>query len=229
MSGDNMNCKKNLHWLNAYLDHTLPWLESQEVESHLTLCPGCQHEYRRLLRLRQVMRSLNRQEPPADLGLHLAIAISKEKHGYAWQRFRMRLDDLLRPILLPAFSGVLLTFLLFLVPMNSFFPDSKLSASGRDIPVGIFTEPRLDPAAIRQILEVSNLKSVEKPFTVETRVGVDGRVINYKLIDGPRDQETVRKIDQFLFFQVIFDPATVFGRPTTGTFIWSFNKIDVVG
>jgi len=70
---------------------------------------------------------------------------------------------------------------------------------------------------------------VEKPFTVETRVGVDGRVINYKLIDGPQDQETVRKIDQFLFFQVIFDPATVFGRPTTGTFIWSFNKIDVVG
>jgi hypothetical protein len=224
-----MNCKKSLHWLNEYLDHTLPWLESQEVESHLTQCPGCQHEYRRLLRLRQVMRSLNRQEPPADLGLHLAIAISKEKHSYAWQRVRVRLDDLLRPILLPAFSGVLLTFLLFLVPMNSFFPGAKLSASGRDIPVGIFTGPRLDPAAIRQILEVSNLKSVEKPFTVETRVGVDGRVINYKLIDGPQDQETVRKIDQFLFFQVIFDPATVFGRPTTGTFIWSFNKIDVVG
>lgn len=224
-----MNCRKTFRNLNAYLDDTLSWPDSNGVEEHLSQCGRCHQEYRRLLKLGQLMRSLERREPPADLPLQLAIVISKEKHNYLWTRIQAQVDNLLRPVLLPAVSGVLLTFFLFLVPLNSFFPGSRLNASGRDIPVGIFTDPRPDPAAVRQFMEMSNLKTVEKPFTVETRIGVNGRVIDYQIIDGPQDQETIRKLDQFLFFQVIFDPATNFGRPTTGTFLWSFNKIDVVG
>jgi hypothetical protein len=227
--GGDMNCRKTLRNLNAYLDGTLPWPDSDGMEEHLSRCGRCDREYHRLLKLSQLMHSLARKESPADLPLRLAIIISKEKQIYLWTRIQARLDNMLRPVLLPALSGVLLTFFLFLVPLNSFFPGSKLSASGRDIPVGIFTDPRPDPAAVRQFMEMSNLKTVEKPFTVETRIGVNGRVIDYQIIDGPQDRETIRKLDQFLFFQVIFDPATNFGRPTTGTFLWSFNKIDVVG
>jgi hypothetical protein len=224
-----MNCRKTLRNLNTYLDDTLPWLDSEGVEEHLSQCSSCHQEYRRLLRLGQILRTLERRESPADFPLRLAILISKEKQNYLWARIQARLDNLLRPVLLPALSGVILTFFLFLVPFNSFFPGSKLSANGRDIPVGIFTDPRPDPAAVRQFLEMSNFKTVEKPFTVETLIGVNGRVIDYKIIDGPQDRETIRKLDQFLLFQIVFDPATTFGRPTTGTFLWSFNTIDVVG
>jgi hypothetical protein len=82
---------------------------------------------------------------------------------------------------------------------------------------------------VRQFMEMENFKNVKKPLTVETYVGNDGRVINYKVIEGPRDQETIRKLDQFFLFEVVFDPATVFGRPAKGKFIWAFDKIDVVG
>ena len=118
-----MNCRKTLRNLNTYLDDTLPWLDSEGVEEHLSQCNGCRQEYRRLLRLGQILRSLERRESPADLPLRLAIFISKEKQNYLWARIQARLDNLLRPVLLPALSGVILTFFLFLVPFNSFFPE----------------------------------------------------------------------------------------------------------
>jgi hypothetical protein len=224
-----MNCRKTRKMLNAYLDDSLLWMEAEAVESHLGQCHACVSEYRQLLALKQVLRSLNRREPPSELALQLRIEISKLQSGLTLARACARMKDFLRPVLLPAFSGVVLTFFLFLVPFNSFFPGSRLSASGRDIPIGLFTDPRPDPAFVRQFMEINNINNVEKPFTVETYIGMDGRVISYTIIDGPRDQETIRKLDQFLLFQGLFEPATYFGKPTTGKFLWSFDKIDVVG
>jgi hypothetical protein len=224
-----MNCNKAIKLLNAYLDDSLPWMDAESLEKHLGQCAACLTEYRQLTELKQLLRSMEHQKPPSELALQLRIAVSKRHPNLAFARTYFKITDLLRPLLLPAFSGVVLTFLLFLVPLNSFFPGSKLSASGRDVPIGLFTDPRPDPAFVRQFLEINSFNKVDKPFTVETYVGTDGRVINYEIVDGPQDQETVRKLDQFFLFQILFDPATSFGRPTTGKFLWSFNKIDVVG
>jgi hypothetical protein len=60
-------------------------------------------------------------------------------------------------------------------------------------------------------------------------VDSSGRVVEYNILDGPRDRETIRSLDQFFFFELPFDPATSFGRPTNGRIVLSFNKIDVMG
>jgi hypothetical protein len=223
-----MDCKKTQKLLNAYLDDVLAWHDAQTVEAHLAHCLHCAQQHRQLQALRHLMRSLRRWEPSEEMILRLKIAASKQNNGWNWARAYAQFSDVLRPVLLPAFSGVVLTFLLFLVPLNSLFPGSRLSASGRDNPIGFITEPRPDPC-VQQFMEMDNFRMLQKPIKVQTYVGDDGRVTDYEIIEGPRDRETIRKLDQFFFFQVIFDPATVFGHPTKGTFIWAFDDIDVVG
>lgn len=232
-----MECKNSSKLLNAYLDDSLSWQEAARVENHLESCPHCAGEYQQLNSLRRLMRSLRRLEPPEYLVLKMKIEASKrENRPFILERIISRLDRALRPIAIPAFSGVVLTFLFFVVLWSTFLPGDSLSASERDVPLNLFTEPRASSLYMSQFVQLEQLRSVKEPIMVETHVNNDGRVVDYKILSGPRDIATVRNLNQFLFFEVYIYPATVFGRPVSGNVILSLswyptanNRIDVMG
>ncbi len=71
---------------------------------------------------------------------------------------------------------------------------------------------------------------------METLVGNDGRVIDCRVLSGPQDKQSLKFLDQFLYFGVYMAPATFLDRPTVGTvvMILSFypttnDRIDVSG
>ncbi len=231
-----MDCKNALKLLNEYIDDSLGWQESEKIDRHLSLCGPCAGELQQFKSLRQLMRSLPRMEPPRDLDLRMKIEASKLALPFEpWKMFA-RLDDLLRPIAIPAVSGVVLTCLFFVPLLSFFFAGMNLNASGRDIPSGIFTEPRPQLLYNSQFVQFENFRMVKEPITLEAEVAQNGMVVDYTILTGPSDPATVKGLNQFLFFEAKIGPATLFGRPTQGRVILSLSfyptlseKIDVVG
>jgi hypothetical protein len=231
-----MECKQTLKLLNSYVDDMLSWEEVASVDEHLHICSQCSYELHQLKTLRQLMRSMRRQQPPTDLALRTQIRASKQDIRLVFARAFAKVEDFLRPIAIPAFSGVALTVVFFIILLSTLFTGANLSASDRDIPLGLITEPRARSLYMSQFVQLGNLVSLREPITVETYVGTDGRIIDYKILSGPRDRATVRSLNEFFFFEVSFDPATSFGRPTHGKIVLSLvffptsnNEIDVMG
>jgi len=231
-----MECKQTLKLLNSYVDDMLSWEEVVSVDEHLHICSQCSYELHQLKTLRQLMRSMRRQQPPTDLALRTQIRASKQDIRLVLERAFAKVEDFLRPIAIPAFSGVALTVVFFIILLSTLFTGANLSASDRDIPLGLITEPRARSLYMSQFVQLGNLVSLREPITVETYVGTDGRIIDYKILSGPRDRATVRSLNEFFFFEVSFDPATSFGRPTHGKIVLSLlffptsnNEIDVMG
>jgi len=231
-----MECKQTLKLLNAYVDDMISWQEAAQVDQHLQVCRECAYELHQLNSLKQLMRSIHRHEPSQDLALKAKIKASKQDIRLVLERTIARVENFLRPIVIPAFSGVALTVVFFVILLSTLFTGTNLSASDKDIPLGLFTEPRVRSFYMSQFVQLGNLVSVREPITVETYVGTDGRIIDYKILSGPRDRATIRSLDEFFFFEVSFGPATSFGRPTHGKIVLcldfyptSNNEIDVMG
>lgn len=234
-----MDCRGSRELLNDYLDDVLSWQETDAVERHFEVCPNCAQQYREMATLRKLMRSLHRLEPPGDLALRVKIEASKLNRPPFVERAFSNLSGVLRPIAIPAFSGVVLTFLFFVVLMSTFLPGASVNASDKDIPLSLFTEPRANPFYMSRFVQLENFKSVKEPITVETQVGNDGRIVDYRILSGPKDLAkdlaTIRSLDQFFFFELYLEPATLFGRPTSGKVVLTLifcptanDRIDVV-
>lgn len=231
-----MECKQVLKLLNEYVDDSLSWQEAESMERHLASCSGCAGELHELKSLQQVMRSLGRREAPEGLDLRLKILASKHTGAWIPAGAINRLRDSLQPFAIPAVSGVVLTCVFFIPLLSIFFTGANLNASDADIPSGLFTEPRPQLLYPSQIVQWENFQKVKEPITLEAEVRQDGTVRNYTVLKGPSDPATLRSLDQFLYFEVRIDPATLFGRPTPGKVVLSLSfyptineKIDVVG
>jgi hypothetical protein len=229
-----MQCANVLTLLQEYMDDSLGWKETDKIDQHLRVCSRCAQELHQLKSLQQLMRSLSRKELPRDLDLRMKILASKQSPGFWSQRAFARLKDAVRPIAIPAVSGVVLTFLFFVPLLSIFFTGANLNASDKDIPSGIFTEPRPQLVYISQFVKLENFRLVKEPITLEVEVAQDGSVRHYNILKGPNDPATVKSLDEFLYFEVKIDPATLFGRPTEGKIVLSLSfflpqKIDVVG
>lgn len=231
-----MECKQVLKLLNEYVDDSLSWREAESIEKHLGSCSRCSQGLQELKSLQQVMRSLGRREAPDGLDLRLKILASKHTGAWIPAGTMNRLNDSLRPLAIPALSGVVLTCLFFIALLSIFFTGANLNASNTDIPSGLFTEPRPQLLYPSQIVQWENFQSVKEPITLEAEVSQDGTVRNYTVLKGPKDPATLRSLDQFLYFEVRIDPATLFGRPTPGKVVLSLSfyptineKIDVLG
>lgn len=231
-----MECSKVVKLLHEYLDDALSWREAEALDQHLVECGCCAQELHQLRSLRQLMRSLSRKEPPRDLDLRVKILASKQAGGFLPARTLAKLNDFVRPIAIPAVSGVVLTFVFFVPLLSIFFTGANLNASDRDIPSGIFTDPRPKLVYNSQFVKLANFRSVKEPIELEVEVAQDGTVRHYRILSGPSDAATVKSLDEFLYFEVKIDPATLFGRPTEGKIVLSLSffptsneKIDVLG
>jgi hypothetical protein len=232
-----MECKKVLRQLDEYIDDGLGWQEVEFIDQHIRSCSSCSDELKQLQSFRRLMKSLARLEPPQNLSLQMRIRASKQQWFKALpQKLYVQLKDSVEPIAIPAVSGVVLTFLFFVPLLGIFFTGVNLKASDKDIPSGLFTEPRPQTVYLSQFVKLENFHSVREAITLEVDVAQDGSVRHYSILKGPSDVATVRSLDQFLYFEVKIDPATLFGRPTEGRVVLSLSffptsneKIDVLG
>lgn len=182
-----------------------------------------------------VLRGLPRVQPPADLTLRLRILASKECQAdrrpatARWRGLRDRaslaLDNLMKPIALPAVGGLCSAVVLFMTMAPMFHSHLPV---GDDVPLVDLT-PSTEPA----LKSVAPIGFSYGDAEVDLRIDQHGRLISYSIVNGPAGipAEALRRSIQNNLLFTTFTPATSLGVPISGTLRLSFrsSRVDVKG
>ena len=82
-----LQCPRAKRLFSPYLDGAVTGTEMLALQQHLLDCGACNHEYQALRRTQQLLMSVGRPKVPADLGLKLRLAISREVEPARRARF----------------------------------------------------------------------------------------------------------------------------------------------
>jgi Putative zinc-finger len=223
-----LRCPEAKRLFSPYLDGAVTGRQMHGLESHLSHCAPCRSEYQSLVGAQQLLISVGRPKAPADLGLKLRLAISREAAEARRPRFeglQVRLENLLQNFSVPATAGFLTALLLFGVAMVYFVVPSALQANNNDVPLLVNTAPELQQSAFGNTLNTINADSL----VIEAYIGTDGRVQDYRILsDSNESKEVLPEVKRMLIFTT-FRPAMSMGRPTWGRAVLSFSKISVRG
>ena len=223
-----LQCPQAKELLSPYLDGVVTGTEMLALQNHFTKCAGCAGDYQALRRTQQLLMNVERPKVPADLGLRLRLAISREAAVLRRGRFEglmVRLDNAFQAFMVPAAAGFVSALILFGIAMVYFVVPSSLRADN-DVPlVMVNTGPELQPTALGLSMDTID----EDSLVIEAYVDANGRVQDYRILSDSNDsQEVLPKVKQMLIFTT-FRPALSMGRPTPSRAVLSFSKINVKG
>lgn len=226
--------------LASLLDGQLKAETRVKLDTHVRECRTCAGKAEAQIQLRETLRALPTPLAPSRLTTSLLVLASKEQQRRAirvnWrtrltnlaERIRLFADNLMRPLAVPAAGGlaggIMSTFCL----LGLFGPNliqQARAAHIADIPTGLFTEARLAGT----LMPLSTSEPGE--LTVEVTIDEQGRMLDYRLPEGPKIQDAARRaLENDLLF-TRFTPATAFGQPVLGKVTIRFHhaEIDIKG
>ena len=222
-------CDRIRSEFSGYLDGAIPGAAMQIIAEHLEKCSGCSAEFAEWRNAQSLASSLGPAKAPADLGLRLRVALSREAAHTpqaSLARWRVRWQNTVRPLVLQASAGLASTILLMgsvALLIGMFASPEPLLA--RDQPLGMASDPRF---LYTSIAPAEAIGDQGNPIVVEAYVNGSGRVYDYKIVSGAIDVKTRSQLESALLFSV-FAPARVFGQPVRGTVVLSFSGVSVHG
>ena len=212
-----------------------------QVRKHLDSCASCREELERFRKLSALLSRVPRSLPPADLATRIRVAAAqspdRDNAPSTWRRVRDRaeilLDNVFRPITLPATGGFASAILVFVVVLQLIVPGITVRAVQNDVPLNI-----LRPA---ELITLSDYPQAWAPeghdselalphgLLLDVTVDAHGGMVGYQILSGPHSLDLRHQLDQMLLFSR-FRPMLSFGRPTAGGHvILSFSAVRVRG
>jgi anti-sigma factor RsiW len=221
-------CARVQSTFSGYLDGAISGREMQLASSHLERCGTCAGEFESWRGMQRLLTEHGVTKAPADLGLKLRLAISHEttRRQSVQDNLAMRWENLVRPMLVQAASGIVGAMLLvggisMLVGVVS-VPNAVLA---NDEPLGAVTMPHYLYSAAQ---EQPVLTRDDSTIVVQADVNAEGRVYDYSIVSGPTDEKTTDEVRNQLMLQV-YEPARMFGEPVRGQVLVTFSGVLVKG
>jgi len=229
---EDQNCNSYLNQLWDLASGRLARHKRDRLEAHLVACETCQEQEGDVKFLGAGLRALPRKNPPAILAVRLAVAASREhsrrklRNSVAtWfrdlpARARMTLDNVLKPLAIPATGGILASFLCFFVIIDALHIDYY---PGMEAPLGYYTEVVLDDISPFETHPAKDGRDVLVQLTVDEQ----GSVRDFTPIGNVSAAE-MQEIGNLVLYSS-FRPATRFGRPVTGKILFNIQHCRVKG
>jgi hypothetical protein len=240
-----MKCTTVRSKLAGYLDDattgTAPATERSQISEHLHGCEVCRAELQRFRRLSVLLSRVPRNAPPADLAVRIRVAAAQlqPQNDWAsrWRKTRDRaeilLDNVFRPLSVPATGGVFSAIVIFVLVLQLMVPGITVRAVSNDVPLNI-----LRPAELLSLSDYPQSWAPEQHelelslphgLLVDVTVDAQGQMADYQILSGPSSPDLRHQLDQMLLFSR-FRPMMSFGRPTSGGHvILSFSAVRVRG
>jgi hypothetical protein len=118
-----MTCFSAKRQITVYVDGRLRDGERSRIAAHLGKCDPCASHFEQIASLRSAARELPKAVAPTHLTSALRVMASHERqvieqnHGSrfraVWSRWKFRMDEMIRPLTIPATGGLLSSFILF--------------------------------------------------------------------------------------------------------------------
>ena len=219
-----MKCSNTKRLLSSYLDGAVTGTEMRAVQQHLEDCKACLREYNSLRLTQQLLMSVGRVQEPADLGLKLRLAISREAAMARHPRYeglRMRMENTVRAFMVPATAGLVCALLIFGLVTAILAIPGEVQANNQDVPLVLNTGPELQQSVFGTTLSSMDTDSL----VIEAYVDRNGRVQDYRILSDPGEsQELLPQVKRMLIFTT-FRPAMSMGRPISSRAVLSFSRI----
>lgn len=216
----NIKCSKAQKLMSPYIDSMAEPDESELLELHLETCEPCQRQLQSYISLRSMMASVEPVRPPEDLVLDTRVRLSHARSGHWSDRIEAMLINVLKPVAIPAMSGIALTVLSFSV----LFGHLALNFQALDSPLIVLDQPvrTTNPSQLSAL--VNSGSDWAEPVSVQVSVGVEGRVYGIEYIGGAHSPAVKRIISNLLYMQQ-FAPEIRMGKPVNSTTILSFVNV----
>jgi hypothetical protein len=240
-----MKCTTVRTKLAGYLDDAIAKgarpQDRVDIREHLELCAACRTELQRYRKLSVLLSRTPQFVPPADLAVRIRVAAAQAKASESFSDRLRRisdhaqvvLDNVLRPLTVPATGGFFSAILVFVMVLQLMAPGLSVQAVANDVPLDI-----LRPAELITLSEYPQSWAPEQHdvelalphgLLVDVTVDAHGGMVGYQILAGPTSVALRRQLDQMLLFSR-FRPMMSFGRPTTGGHvILSFSAVHVRG
>jgi hypothetical protein len=240
-----MKCANVQHALAGYLDDTVANTTGSsdrvELRAHLEGCGDCREELQRYRRMAVLLSRASKAVPPADLAVRIKVAAAQAEPTQNWAgRFRhvrdraeILLDNVFRPITLPATGGFFSAILIFVLALQLILPGIVVQADPNDVPLNL-----MQPAELLALSDYPESWAPEQHdaelalphgLLVDVTVDVHGQMSGYEILSGPSSPELRRQLDQMLLFSR-FRPMYSFGvAKAGGHVVLSFSAVRVRG
>jgi len=240
-----MKCNTVRTKLAGYLDDAATGAarveERVETREHLEGCDVCRAELQKFRKLSVLLSRVPKNAPPADLAVRIKVAAAQAHHSHDWQsrlrrvkdRAEILLDNVFRPLTLPATGGFVSAILVFALVFQLILPGITVRAVQNDVELNLMRPAELltlsdlpqSWAPEQHDLELSLPHDLLLDVTVDAR----GQMTGYQILSGTTTLELRRQLDQMLLFSR-FSPMMSFGRPTSGGHVvLSFSAVHVRG
>jgi hypothetical protein len=216
-----MTCQSARQKLAAYSEDSLSPREASALRRHLIGCEACHQEYEYGERLASPLRELDSVMPPPLFATSIRLRLFSQIRMTLWERWQVRLSNLMRPVALPAAGGLLSALILFgaFLPLLSV---SRSSALIKDVPTMLITGPRFMQASPFEI---------DEDLLIEAWIDERGKVASFEVLNPaqstPAWEETIRIRSGNVLLTTLFEPATRFGQPIAGKIVFSLHRINI--
>jgi len=240
-----MKCNTVRTKLAGYLDDAVTGgarvEERVQIRQHLEGCGVCRQELQRFRKLAVMLSRVPKNIPPADLAVRIKVAAAQAQHSQDWpsrmrrmkDRAEILLDNVFRPLTLPATGGFFSAILVFVLVLQMIVPGITVRAVQNDVALNLMRPAELVslsdyPQAWAP--EQNDLElSLPHGLLLDVTVDAQGHMTDYQILSGPHSLELRRQLDQMLLLSR-FSPMLSFGRPTAGGHVvLSFSAVRVRG
>lgn len=222
-----MSCATVQKSISAFLDRMLVEEERMLVSLHLGSCRECAGYYEQIARMHGMVAELPEVRVPARVRTGLRVLASHERERrlrsrslshtleHWWERVWLFTDNLMRPLALP-FAGGLVSAL-FLMSMLVGTLGFRINFHN-DVPTAFYTQPSLE--------EMAPFGFNHDEVVVELSINERGQITDCSFPDSKLTRSDLAIANMMLFSR--FQPATLFGQPTSGKVRVSLRRNSIV-
>jgi hypothetical protein len=196
--------------------------ESQILESHLDTCEPCQRQLHSYISLRSMMASVEPVRPPEDLVMDTRVRLSHARSGGIFDRMESLVVNVLKPVVIPAVSGIALTVLSFSI----LFGNLAVNLQALDLNSSLIAMEEPVRTTDQTMLSAPGNSGSDwgEPVSVKANVDYVGRVYEIRILSGSQTPAMKQWI-QNLLYTAQFAPATRLGKPINSSTILTFVNV----
>jgi hypothetical protein len=218
----NITCSKARELMSSYIDCMAEPEESQMLEFHLDGCKPCQRQLHSYISLRSLMASVEPVRPPEDLAMDTRVRLSHARSGGLFDRVEALVVNVLKPVVIPAVSGIALTVLSFSVLLGHL----ALNLGAQDLNSSLIAMEEPVRTTDQTLLAAPGNSGSKwrEPVSVKANVDYVGRVYEIRILSGSQTPAMKQWI-QNLLYTAQFAPATRLGKPINSSTILTFVNV----